>query len=77
MFLPDFQQIQRMLEPTTRQNNKYNMLAYSWKMKFYDTLHITEKVCILSAVVNVRSGTKGGDFFITIVPTRDSLPLRN
>ena len=43
MFLPDFQQIQRMLEPTTRQNNKYNMLAYSWKMKFYDTLHITEK----------------------------------
>ena len=46
-------------------------------MKFYDTLHITEKVCILSAVVNVRSGTKGGDFFITIVPTRDSLPLRN
>ena len=37
-----FSQIQRMFEPTRRQN-KYNMLAYDWKIKIYDTLHITEK----------------------------------
>jgi len=26
-----------------RRQNKYNMLAYDWKIKIYDTLHITEK----------------------------------
>jgi len=58
------QQIQRMLEPTTRQN-KYNMLAYSWKIKFYDTLHITEKLHRWVHFVFCEFfwlGTKGGDF---------------
>jgi len=55
------QQIPRMLEPTTRQN-KYNMLAYTWKIKFYDTLHITEKMHFAFCECLWLGKRKGGDF---------------
>ena len=59
-----FSQIQRMFEPTRRQN-KYNMLAAadSWKIKFYDTLHCNWKdaFCLLWASLNGKLW-KRGDF---------------